>query len=91
MRLKNWNIGDETINGYVSGSSKYPDGTFVETSRVMAAAYDGELYLISTQNSTYECYEKDYAGDPEKLLIFARTMVEDRSGTREINLNLRNR
>ncbi len=92
MRLKKWNVdlGAETITGLVSGSRKYPDGTGIRTSRVLAAAYDGDVYLIRTQNSTYECWEKDYIGEPENLLIFNRTMVDDQEGTTQINFNLNN-
>ncbi len=83
MRLKKWDIGRdlETIRGQITGSSQYPDGTSVETSRIMAAAYDGEIFLIKTKHSVYECDERDYIGDPEQLLIFIRTTVNDPGGT----------
>lgn len=92
MRLKKWNIdlNEETITGLVSGSRRYPDGTGIRTSRVIAAAFDGDVYLIRTQNSTYECFENDFVGDPETLLIFNRTIVDDQEGTTQINFNLNN-
>ena len=51
MRLKNWTIQDDTISGYIYNSRRYPDGTYVRTSRIIAAAYDGEMLLVHTQNS----------------------------------------
>ena len=38
MRLKNWTIQDDTISGYIYNSRRYPDGTYVRTSRIIAAA-----------------------------------------------------
>ncbi len=84
MRLKKWNIESEQISGYLSGSDRYPDGTYIKTSRVITAVYDGELLLIKTQNSVYECYEKDFVGDPEQLLIFIRVFAEDQGGTTKV-------
>jgi hypothetical protein len=85
MRLIEWAIeGEDTIRGTVRGSMRYPDGTKIRTSRVIAAAYDGEMLMVRTQNSIYECWESDYTGDPEQLLIFIRTMVDDLSGTTAI-------
>ena len=43
MRLKNWTIQDDTISGYIYNSRRYPDGTYVRTSRIIAAAYDEKL------------------------------------------------
>lgn len=81
MRLKRWNIVNDTVCGLLFGSSRYPNGTKIRTSQVVAAAYDGEILLVKTQNSVYECYEKDYIGSEEQLLIFIRAMVEDKDGT----------
>ena len=84
MRLKNWTIQDDTISGYIYNSRRYPDGTYVRTSRIIAAAYDGEMLLVHTQNSVYECHESDYKGDPAKLLAFIRTMADDDGGTTQV-------
>ncbi|MDO4616156.1 MAG: hypothetical protein Q4B03_01705 [Lachnospiraceae bacterium] len=89
MRLTNWEIGRdlETIRGQITGSTLYPDGTNIETSRIMAAAYDGELLLIKTKNSVYECSSEDYTGVEETLLTFLRTINKDTgSSTKIINL-----
>ena len=56
----------------------------MRTSRIIAAAYDGEMLLVHTQNSVYECHESDYKGDPEKLLAFIRTMADDDGGTTQV-------
>ncbi len=84
MRLKKWTIQAERISGYISGSDRYPDGTYIKTSRIVAAAYDGEVLLVRTQNSVYECHEKDYIGDPEQLLIFIRIFAEDLGGSTHV-------
>lgn len=81
MQLSDWDINGQHVRGRLHGGDKYPEGTFVETSRVMAVAYDGEMLLVRTEHSVYECFEKDYVGDPEQLLIFIRTMVDDVGGT----------
>ncbi|WP_274940364.1 hypothetical protein [Chordicoccus furentiruminis] len=86
MQLKEWKIDGETISGRVCGSSRYPDGTVIQTSRVIAAAFDGELYLISTKNSTYECYERDYIGPAAELRVFNQEMIDDMGRTRQISL-----
>ncbi len=84
MRLKNWSIQSEQISGYISGSDRYPDGTYLKTSRVVTAAYDGEVLLVRTQNSVYECYTEDYTGDPKQLLIFIRIFAEDLGGSTHV-------
>lgn len=80
MKLKRWTIHEEQISGYVEGSRRYRDGTYIKTSRVVAAVYDGQTLLIRTQNSIYECDKSDYVGDPEQLLIFIRVYAEDQAG-----------
>lgn len=80
MKLKKWKIQSEQISGCVVGSPRYPDGTYIKTSRVIAAAYDGQTLLVRTQNSLYECDKKDYVGDPEQFLIFVRIFAEDKGG-----------
>ncbi len=84
MRLKNWTVQSEQISGYITGSDRYPDGTYIRTSRVITAVYDGEMLLVKTQNSVYECYEADYQGDPEQLLIFIRIFAEDKGGSTHV-------
>ncbi len=89
MRLTNWTIGRnlQTIRGQITGSTHYPDGTNIETSRIAAAAYDGELLLIKTKNSVYECSSEDYLGEEEDLLTFLRTVNKDTgSATQIINI-----
>lgn len=88
MRIKNWILENDRISGYLFGSSRYPDGTYVKTSMIIAAAYDGEMLLLHTRNSVYECHVGDYKGDAGVLNEFIRTMAEDAGGTTKVIPNL---
>ncbi len=76
MKLTHWEIGSDyqTVRGQITGSMHYPDGTKIETSRIMAAAYDGDILLIKTKNSVYECDRVDYLGDPDQLETFVHRL-----------------
>ena len=75
MRLKNWTIQDDTISGYIYNSRRYPDGTYVRTSRIIAAAYDGEMLLVHTQNS-------DDSGHVPPLKMKGAAVRQHRTGLR---------
>ncbi len=90
MKLTNWEIGRDlqTIRGQITGSMHYPDGTKIETSRIMAAAYDGEILLVKTKNSVYECDKEDYIGDEVMFNTFIRHMNSNTgSSTKVIKLD----
>jgi hypothetical protein len=86
MKLKKWNIREKYLCGTVMGSDRYPDGTYIETSEVVTAAFDGSLFLVRTENSLYECELDDYHGAEETLEAFIRTMSEQqkRGTTRQL-------
>lgn len=77
MKLTEWSIHVRNLCGTVEGSDRYEDGTYIETSEVVTAAFDGSLFLIRTQNSVYECSLDDYRGPEEVLTEFIRRLSEE--------------
>jgi len=77
MTIYEWNLKGRRICGYLEGSDRYPDGTYVETSDIISAAFDGALFLVRTENSLYECEADDYCGPEEELEAFIRKITRE--------------
>ena len=86
MRIYAWTLKDKRICGYIEGSDRYADGTYVETSDMMSAAFDGVLFLIRTENSLYECEADEFRGSDEELKAFVRRIAHEntKDNTRQI-------
>ncbi len=86
MKLRQWRIMDKYLCGTVEESSRYPDGTYIETSEVVTAAFDGSLFLVRTENSLYECDAGDYTGTNDELEQFIKRIAEQqkRGTTRQL-------
>lgn len=86
MKLRQWSIREKYLCGTVEESSRYPDGTYIETSEVITAAFDGSLFLVRTENSLYECDTSDYSGTQEELDDFIQRIAEQqkRGTTRQM-------
>lgn len=85
MIIRDWKLAGKVLCGYVYGSDRYENGTYIHTSTIVTAAEDDGIFLIRTENSVYECHAEDYAGSNEALQIFRDWCVEqDRQSTRRI-------
>jgi len=78
MRIYNWQIIAGRICGYLPADRRYPNGAYVETSRIVSAAGDDDVVLIKTRNTIYECRMIDYKGSKTDLEEFLRKMRQDR-------------
>ena len=87
MTIYEWNLKDRRICGYIEGSDRYPDGTYVETSDIISAAFDGSLFLVRTENSLYECEADEFCGTEEELAVFIRRITREntKDNTRQIS------
>ncbi|MBR0398072.1 MAG: hypothetical protein IJI10_07350 [Eubacterium sp.] len=77
MVIYEWNLKDRRICGFIEGSDRYPDGTYVETSDIISAAFDGSLFLVRTENSLYECEADDFCGTEEELEAFIKRIARE--------------
>lgn len=85
MEVRKWVIKNNQLSGYVYGSPRYEDGTPIHTSPIVTAAVDDGLFLIRTENSVYECFGVEYAGEEADLNQFIEWCREgDRQTTRQI-------
>ncbi len=89
MLIYEWMLKGKRVCGFIEGSSRYPDGTYIETSEVITAAYDGTLFLIRTENSLYECEAAEFQGSKEELDAFVRWIAHEntKDNTRQISAN----
>ncbi|MBR2188890.1 MAG: hypothetical protein IJ860_05735 [Eubacterium sp.] len=89
MLIYEWTIKGNRICGFIEGSTRYPDGTYIETSEMITAAFDGSLFLIRTENSLYECEADEFQGSEEELETFIRRIAHDdtKDQTRQIKGN----
>lgn len=86
MKLIRWLIKENRLCGAVVGSDRYSDHTYIETSEIKTAAFDGSDFLIKTANSVYECCADDFEGGEEALEQFILQIAQEiqRDSTRKI-------
>ena len=86
MLLYEWSLKGNRLAGFVEGSDRYPDGTYIETSEMMTAAFDGTIFLIRTGNSLYECEAEEFSGEEGELEAFIRKIAHEntKDNTRQI-------
>ena len=77
MTIYEWSLEGKRICGFIEGSNRYPDGTYVETSDIISAAFDGNLFLIRTENSLYECEADEFCGIEAELEAFVRRIAHE--------------
>ena len=79
MRIYNWQIIAGRICGYLPADRRYPNGAYVETSKIVSAVDDDDIVLIKTKNTLYECRMIDFKGNKKELEAFLQEIQHKRN------------